>query len=87
MVHHKRKSGQEITQGRNLEAGADGCRGHGGLLLTGLLHVVCSQEDSLGVSSKWSYRWFGVIPGGGRNRTQAPGIHMIYIHTCRQTLT
>jgi hypothetical protein len=33
-VHHQRKSGQELTQGRHW--------GHGGMLLTGLLSLACS---------------------------------------------
>jgi hypothetical protein len=37
-----RKPGQELTQGGNLEAGVDGYRGHGGMLLTGLLPLACS---------------------------------------------
>lgn len=34
-IHHEKKSGQELRQGRNLEAGTQ-CRGHGGALSTGL---------------------------------------------------
>jgi hypothetical protein len=39
-VHYQRKPGQELKQGRNLEAGADA--GHGEVLLTGLLPLACS---------------------------------------------
>jgi hypothetical protein len=42
VVHHRRKSGQELKQGRNLEAGADAGRGHGRMLLTDLLPMACS---------------------------------------------
>jgi hypothetical protein len=39
-VHHQRKSGQKLIQGRNLEAGAD-AKYHEGMLLTGLLPLAC----------------------------------------------
>jgi len=44
-VYHQRKSGKEITQGRNLEAGADAEAMAWGVLLTvltGLLPLACS---------------------------------------------
>jgi len=40
-VHSQRKSGQELTEGRNLEAGAD-AEAMEGVLLTGLLSLACS---------------------------------------------
>ena len=40
-VHHQGKSGQELTQDRNLEAGAD-AEAIGGVLLIGLFPLACS---------------------------------------------
>lgn len=42
IVHHLKKSGQELRQGRNLEARADMDGGHGGVLLGDLRTVACS---------------------------------------------
>ena len=39
-VHHQRKSGQELTQGRNLEAGAE--QKPWRMFLTGLFPLACS---------------------------------------------
>jgi hypothetical protein len=40
-IHHQRKSGQELNQGRNLEAGAD-AEAMEAMLLTGVLPLACS---------------------------------------------
>jgi hypothetical protein len=40
LPHHERKSGQELKQGKNLEKRGD--RGHGQMLLIGLLLMACS---------------------------------------------
>lgn len=52
---HQRESGQDLTHDGNLEAGAD-AKSHGGVLLTGLLLMVCSgsigpRTTSLGVGA------------------------------------
>ena len=42
-VHHQRKTGQELTQGRNLEAGADAKAMEGGFLLACYTCLKCSS--------------------------------------------
>jgi hypothetical protein len=42
-VYHQRKPGQELTQGRNLEAGADAKAMEGGFLLACYTCLKCSS--------------------------------------------
>jgi len=46
IVHHWGKSGQELTQGRQEPGGRSWCRGHGGVLLTGLLNLLSYKTQA-----------------------------------------
>jgi hypothetical protein len=57
VVHHQRKSGQEITQGRNLEAGADAEameRCDNWIISPGLLSLLSYRTQDYQPYSQWA---------------------------------